>query len=351
MLGVILASFVLCFTNCENKSQNISKDTIVFGQFAKTLSLNFDNFLKLDHGSTRKLYLTDSSLIVCNLQGSAADYFFYQYSLSDKSFISRQVKGGRGAGQALNAFSSGLYRKNAIWLQDISLNKILITHLNNKASVNDSLNFQEYKVPKFFYSVELMNSLKLLATGAYHTPNKMLELDLSTTSRLTEFGTFSNAPKDIPFYSWTRAYESFLFLKPTEDKAVLACRYTDQVQIFDLSTKKSKIVRGPENYEPEFTPITVQNNDMIERNSKTRFAFVNGMVTNRYIYLLYSGNPHESKYKIDGKVIYIYDWMGNPVSKVDLDRYISGFTVSDDDSEMYAFDPNTGYIIKTKLKK
>ena len=48
--------------------------------------------------------------------------------------------------------------------------------------------------------------------------------------------------------------------------------------------------------------------------------------------------------------IYISDWNGNPVKKLKLDRNITGFAISDNDSEIYAFDPGTGYIVHSTLK-
>ncbi|MDP1762544.1 MAG: BF3164 family lipoprotein [Sediminibacterium sp.] len=352
MLGIILTGCMFFFTNCDNIKQSTNKDTIVFQKFPKVSELSFQDFLKFDQGTPYKLYLMDSSLIVCNWQIRLVDYYFYQYSLKNRNLTGRYIAGGRGPGQALNAFSSGLYKKNTIWLHDISLNKVLTTSLKKNADGSDSLVFHDYQLPRrsgFYYSVQLMDSSKLLAGGAEHTPYKIQVLDLPSGKEIAEFGSFGNVPPGIPFYAWKGAYQSLLFLKPTEEKAVQACRYADQIEIFDLHTKKSKLVKGPEKYEPEFGIMkTNVGADVMYRNDKTRFAFVNGMVTNRYIYLLYSG-VREREYKMQSKCIYVYDWKGNPITKFNIDRYITGFTVSDDDTVIYAFDRNTGYIIKTPI--
>lgn len=350
MLGIILTGCMFFFTNCDNKKQSTNKDTIVFQKFPKVSELTFKEFLKFDPGSTRKLYLTDSSLIVCQVHLGPVEYFFHQYSLKNKTLSGRYIAGGRGPGQALNAFSSGLYKKNTIWLHDISLNKVLTAKLKKKSDGNDTVIINEYKLPQFYYAVELMDSLKLLAGGAMHNPYKIQVLNLPSGKEIDQFGSITNVPTGIPFYAWKGAYESFLFLKPSEDKAIEVCRFTDQIEIFDLHTKKSKVVKGPENYEPDFGVMKANDGtDVMYQNNKTRFAFLNGMVTNRYIYLLYSGNNTKSKYKDEGEYIYVYDWKGNPVTKFSLDRHIYGFTVSADDTVMYAFDRKTGYIITTKI--
>ena len=351
MLGIILTGCMFFFTNCDNIKQSTNKDTIVFQQFPKVTELGFQDFLKFDEGAgTRKLYLTDSSLIICQVHLGLPTYFFHQYSLKNKALMGRYIAGGRRPGQALNAFSSGLYKKNTIWLHDISLNKVLTAKLEKKSDGTDTLTINEYKIPQFYYAVELMDSLKLLAGGAMHNPYKIQVLNLPSGKEIDQFGSITNVPPAVPFYAWKGVFQSFLFLKPSEDKAIEVCRFTDQIEIFDLHSKKSKVVRGPENFEPDFGIMKTNGGaDVMYQNDKTRFAFVNGMVTNRFIYLLYSGNNRLSKYKDDGAYIYVYDWKGKPVTKFNLDRYIYGFTVSDDNTMMYAFDRNTGYIIKTPI--
>lgn len=339
-ITLLLLSF---FTACNAKQLSIDKDTIVFSKFPKENKLIFQNFRRVE-GKPFKFHLLDTTLIV----GNDSTYLFYQYSLKNKSLIANFISFGRGKGAVLAPMSTGIY-KNRLWVHDISLKKIVELNLSKIEGGTILSAIKEYNVPKFYYSIQLLDSLKGLGSGSMDSKYKLQEIDLKSGNEITEFGNFNNVPNNIPFYSWKHAYESFLYVKPTGNKALLACRYADQVEVFDLVTKKSIIIKGPENYEVEFKPYKANGRDIMIRTDKTRFAFLNGMATGKYVYLLYSGNKEDSKYPFYGKYIYVYDWNGKPIAKLISPHYLSAFAVSVDDATIYAYDIETGYIVRSKL--
>lgn len=99
-----------------------------------------------------------------------------------------------------------------------------------------------------------------------------------------------------------------------------------------------------------FKPVFLCSNYLLKiiqckRTELTQFAFVNGYCTDKYCYLLYSGEQHETVNKNKGKYIYKYDWNGKLIDIVTLDRYITGFAISKDDSSIYAFDTESRKIV------
>src|SRR5699024_7671319 len=109
------------------------------------------------------------------------------------------------------------------------------------------------------------------------------------------------------------------------------------------------IVKGLEGFESNFTPIKNEADkyDMVE-NKETRRAFTEGYVSDAFIYLAFSGKKSidPESYKTD--IILKYDWNGTPVKKIKLDRPILNFTILKD-KLLYAFDPKTGYIVKSNI--
>lgn len=344
----ILLIFQAVLFNCTSLTAQtaVATETLAFSRFPQESNLNFEPLFKLKKGTARKLWLVDSTVFIWNMEG-ASDYFFYWYSLTGKSLSNGYIKGGQRRGEAIGAMSGGMY-KNTLWLHDITLNKFVTASLAKSGTGMDTVILKDYPVPVFYYSVQLMDSLTFLGAGAYDSRSKIEEVDLRSGKVTGALGSFDNVPKDIPFNSWKNAYESFLFTRPTGDKSVLACRFADQVEVFDLKTKKSRLIKGPDKYEAALDPIVVSGMDMAQRNENTRFAFLNGMTTQNYIYLLYSGH-HEGEHINTGKYIYVYDWEGNPIKKFQVDRYITCFTISNDDKMMYAFDPETKTVIRTKI--
>ena len=344
MRGILIFLTIL-FCGASSYAQTAkATESLVFSKFPQESSLLFEPLFKLKKGRARRLYLVDSTIFVWNMDG-AEDYFFYWYSITGKNLSDGYIKGGQRPGDAFGAMSAGIYKK-MLWLHDIVLDKLFTVNLTKSGTGKDTVIRKDYPVPVFYYSVQLIDSMKILGAGAYNSRSKIEEMDLWSGKITKAMGSFDNVPKEIPFNSWKNAYESFLFTRPAEDKFVLACRFADQVEIFDLKNQKSRLVKGPDKYEPAFNPIIVSGMDMAERNEKTTFAFLNGMTTQNYIYLLYSGH-HEGEHINAGKYIYVYDWKGKPIKRFQTDRYITCFAVSADDQIMYAFDPETRAVVKT----
>lgn len=345
---------LLSLGSCSLGKQDNQDNTSFFESFPVRSQIDFENLIKFDKQEARKIILRDSSLLVWNIDG-ATDYFFYEYSLTSRKLIRKFIKGGRGYGEALGAFSGGLYSSNMIWFHDITLNKLLIYNLNKDPVGKDSTGIREYPIHRLYYSTQLMNdTTKLLSTGEIEPNNeksnfKIQEVNISTGKRLNEYGTFANIPQGIQLGLWKMANQSFLFLKPDNNKSVLASRYMDQVEIFDMKTKSSKIVKGPENYQVEYTPFKIGDKVVMNRNKRTRFAFIGGMVTDQYIYLLYSGDHEAGNHVNTGEYIYVYNWNGVPVKEFKMNKFVSCFAVSEKDNLIYAFDPKTGYLLKAKI--
>ncbi|MEJ5995228.1 BF3164 family lipoprotein [Pedobacter sp. Du54] len=336
------------FIGCDSKERTQIANVITFSGFKSETDIKFDDFLKFEKGIARNLILGNNSIVIVN-SNAITDYVFYKYSLPSKTLDGRYIKGGRKFGQALGPMSNGVYN-TIFWLHDVTKNKIITyRHTGDSALSVPKDSGNEYAFPTLYYSIQLLDSMKLLASGSFDSKSKLQVLDLVSGKKEGEFGSYLPNPKHIPFNSWKMAYQSFLFIKPKHDKAVLACRLTDRIEIFDLRSKKNIIIQGPENFKPEFTPMRSGNMDLITRNEKSRFAFVNGLTTDRYIYLLYSGNLHNSPNLDYGKYVYIYDWEGNPIKKLNLDRYVSCISIDRGNKTIYAFDVISKSIVKANL--
>lgn len=289
----------------------------------------------------------DSTLIIFNASGKN-DNFFYNYSLKNNILSKGYLKGGRGPGEAIGAISTGI-TGNSLWLYDITLKKILTLNKEKVLRQDKSQSANEYPIKDDYYMINLKDSLTCLAVGNFHSKYKIQEIDLNSHKVLSEYGEFKNIPDNVPFDAYKSAHECFILTKPLGKKAVLFYRYTDVIEIFNTEKHTSLAIKGPAGIETDLDIMKLDNGNISIRNKNTRFTFLNGAVTDKFIYLLFSGNLHDSEYLDYGNYIYVYDWEGNPVKRLILDRSILSFTVTEDNKNMYAFDPNTGYVIQTKL--
>lgn len=320
-------------------------DTIQFQKFSKEKELNLTEYLKLEGGYIRQLFLTDSSIVLLDLMANS-NYFFNQYSLVDKKLKRSFIKRGTKFGEAMGGFTGGVYNKETFWFHDISMNR-LVTATFAGSIASEPIKMNQFTLPNFYHTVQMKDGTILFGEGATHAENKIQELNISNNKEINLFDIYNKRPANIPYYAWKSAHEAFLFSKPTKDKLVLAYQFTDKVEILDIKTNKSKIISGPINVEPKFTPRFRDGRDEALIDEDAIMAFINGFMTNKFIYLLYSGKTRlESN---TANYIFVYDWNGNPIEKINCKKEISAFVVSDDDSTIYVFEPSSQLVLNANL--
>jgi hypothetical protein len=315
---------------------------------SKKLQLNF--FLSYQHSFARGIFLTDTSIILTNNKDLENDYFFYEFSIASKKQIGKYVKFGTKVNEVLSPLSYGLSKDGSLFATDITLNKILSFSKKSTTNTNkETIYLKENALNDVGYSVQLIDSNTAIITGIEKSNNKVQIINIKTKEVFQSWGNYTDAPNNEPFSAWKQAIEGFIFLKPDGKKAVLGYRFTNKIEIFDLQDYSSILITSKDNFEPAFVPIRVSDGYLMQRTEQTRFAFVNGYCTQKFCYLLYSGEQHETTNKNKGKYIYKYDWTGKLVDTITLDRYITGFAISKDDNNIYAFDSNSKNVVFAQL--
>jgi hypothetical protein len=172
----------------------------------------------------------------------------------------------------------------------VDLNEIVI----NFTIDNNSLKF--YNVldkPQILYKKKGMERIGLL-NKAYTSSNKMDEFTYN----------FSN-----------------FRLQPDENKIVLGYIHLDLLIIVDTLGTVLKKINGPIFIDPA------------KNNKKVITTYQDIEVDDNYIYCLFSGKEKFTKDKngrsirVDSKSILIYDWNGNPIRRIDLDKSIYRFDI------------------------
>ena len=350
---MLLSAVLFTFSMLSSPAQSvILTDTTIFQKFPDEKAISFEPVFPIQNDFVRRIFLTDTSIVIWSLNADRS-FYFRNYSMTGKLSSTGYIKAGTGFGKVAGALSGGCY-KGTYWLHDVSMKKIVVATPSKNSAGADTVLVQEYTMPDFYFATALIDNQQLLTSGSYDAKYRLVKINLQTVLSFRKYGTFSDPPENVSVNSWKQSYESFIFTNPGGTKAALACRYTDQVEFIDLATQQYSIVKGPENYPAMFNTINVDGRDMLERTAETRFAFVSGTASDKYIYLLYSGN-HEAEgagnLNSTGKLIYVYDWEGRPVRKYTTSTFISSIAVTADDSLLYAFDTETGNMVKTTISE
>ncbi|MET0638362.1 MAG: BF3164 family lipoprotein [Chitinophagaceae bacterium] len=290
------------------------------------------------------LLFEDSILLIRNRAGG--DSHFNIWSIRQKKNLGPLLLPGREKNQSLGFMSYGIY-KNKLWVNDIMKNDILHLNIDDVRQEKES---SAYPVPTTYYWMQMQNDSIVAMSGDYDSNYKVSLFNIYSGKVINQLIPYSSGNGTTIPREQKSAYESSLFMKPSGEKCVQACRYADQIEIMDLNYQLSKIVKGPEGFEPDVMVVTdITGKEVSTRNDDTRFAFVRGKTTNEYIYLLYSGHNHMSEHRDLGSYLYIYDWEGKPVKKLKFTSDVTDFAVTNDNKTIYAYHPDSRFIMKSTV--
>jgi hypothetical protein len=345
LIGLVCLQLFSC-NESKNKSI-LNKKTKNFSSFPIEKNIFFENIFKYNKGNVSNLKIKDSTLIIRNF-GKGIEYYFYNYSLKTNKLSNGYLSKGRGPNEALGIACFGI-KDNIFWTYDVTLKKFLLTE-TSKILKSDSIipNFKRINFKKGFYEVNLFDENSYYGVGSSENFNsKITKMNMTNDKAINEYGSFTETNKPIDLLK--DIYTSYIYMRPKGDKIVLPYRYTDVIEIFDIKNEKNFAIQGPENFDVIYEEGNRNKINYMKKTKETKKAFVSGAVTNDYIYLLYSGNNREDKNWSYGKQVYVYDWDGNPIQKINLDRYVYAICITSDNKTIYSSDLKTGQIVKASI--
>lgn len=349
---LLISSFliILNLVACNNNSDKVilHENILSFSTFPEEINVTFKELFEYELGNPKVIQLVDSTLIIFNYS-KAIESFFYNYDLKSNKLSKGYLNKGRSPNESIGGTCTGII-KNNLWVYDVTLKKIFM--IDKTFALNDDFkSFNSYPVKENFYQVALIDSNRYLVCGKNDSKYKIQEIDFSG-KLLNEFGRFQYIPEDMPLDALKDAYHSFFYLKPSGDKIALSYLYTDVLEIYNTKEPTDNIaVQGPSMVDLNFKVAKRETYNYMEKNNDIKKTFLAGAVTDEYIYLAYSGLSYAEKDEMDYcKFVFVYDWEGNPVKKLNLDRRISGLAVSKDNKTIYSFDAYRGFIVKAEIK-
>ncbi len=290
----------------------------------------------------------DTVLIIRNTSDNSTHHFT-SINLNNRELIGQHLEAGFKTGQSMDFLSYGIVSSN-IWVYDLRKQKIILNPLLQ--SEREASESNELSLTSFYYSVQMDSDTTLIGSGNYESDYKLSRLKLTTAEVLDELIPYAKSVSKKLSREDKMANESFLSLKPSADKCVLAARYADHIEIIDLESRESIIVKGAEGFEADLSFMNgYDGKKLLVRNSKTRFAALSVKTTDNYIYILFSGSTEQASHPYFGKNIYVYDWNGTAVKHIKLKDYIDDFVVTKDDSRIYTYNPETKLLKTAEIRR
>lgn len=339
--------FLLYLFACNNDKVILHENTYTFSEFPEVENIKFIDLFEYKEGNPRSLQLIDSTLIIFN-STKKIESFLYNYDLKDNTLSKGYLKKGRGPDEAIGACCSGIV-DGKLWVYDVTLKKIFMLDKTIALKNTDKL-FKSYPVQGSFYQIALIDTNSIFVCGKFDSRYKVQKLDFGERL-LDEFGEFQYIPPKMPLDALKDAYHSFFYIKPSGEKMALSYLYTDVIEIYNTKKPSKNIaVQGPSIIDLDFKVAKRKEYNYMKKDKNIKKTFLAGAVTDDYIYLAYSGLSYAEKDKMNYcRSIFVYDWEGNPVKQINLDRPIQCLAVSKDNKTIYSLAVDNGFLVKAEL--
>ena len=337
----LILIFLISLTGCNKKDIQLNNITECFESFHETDSLSFipigDEVM---NNPMKMLYFKEHLIIRTN--ASPGDSFVVDYSLKNNKIISKGIPKGNGPDEMINCdiFSYD----NKIWFYDSGKQKLTNIAADSVISGNYKME-QFYDIPSYFYSIALLNDSILIGTNDFTSSSKLSYLNINN-GKIETRAPYFYLNEELPLSTLIDASCCYINIHPKSRDILLSYRYTDVIEIYNQYCEIKKSLQGPDCFDAAFS---IRSNLSMGKTKQTLKAFVNSYVTDKYIFLLYSGYGRGDKNWANGVELFIYSWDGEPLKRYILEQPIYAFAINDLSNELYTYSLQTGEILKASL--
>jgi hypothetical protein len=327
----VILSFA--FLSCSNETVNQNE----FQKFPITSNFESETFIipPVFYEPTTLLLIGTKIVVVDN----KSEFIFHIFDAKDFSYNGSYIRRGRGPNEEQEFFNPNMrkIRGNAIIYQTpSSIKTVEFTTLQDSVFIGKTfelfeniINFQRvFMVGNIFYGY----SANLGLSSEFHGYD-------SITKSIFEFG--AELGPYIEEGASPELENKRVTVKPDESLFAASYLYFPIIRIFNST---DGLVKRDIRYVQDFVfpDAMMIDNPTTEQEDSIYFYYTIVNSTQNYIYALYYGKTiAETDRSIDrSNTIHVYDWYGNPVKEIILDREVFSFDVSEDDSFIIASSMN-----------
>ncbi len=310
--------------------------------YAETIEL--DNEL---HGIPGWSIVYDFPLIVVSEGTNMLDKKFFLINLEDKS-LKKFINYGRGDCEFIVSFASSINAKEKTFTFFENVKKAYYkVYLDSLKTSGNSFEYcpEKIEIPfvsqgqsRFYVDLKPIDNRYYLGYMGEVTDSMYTVIDTKKDTTYN-FCSIPNLPglSQNEIISGKRLFRGNIFIAPTKHKIALISQPT-LIEILDWENGTLSRKKSIEFFRYKFK-INHEYKSISRRGFGNKEGFVIGDVTDKFIYVGYSGHTEEemAKMGVYPSVFYVlvFDWDGNPIKRYDLNRTVIGMVVDKDDSGMY----------------
>ncbi|HLW50659.1 MAG TPA: BF3164 family lipoprotein [Sphingobacteriaceae bacterium] len=277
----------------------------------------------------------DSFLYVMDIHPDG--YYGHQFEYPSMKHLQRFVRRGEAPEEFLGSENIRLHPKNSLWVLDANRMKITGFEREDLTQPRQTIALDERLIRTLDF--DRFDDSTFIVPD-YTGLHRLCFVNLRGEVVKRSFGIpFSENAKDPPIVL-AQAWRSFLSYNPANGILAMATQLGQVLEIYDIQNDSVVHVIHRKGMEPRF---------MV----KGSYAIPTGImgysdihVGQEYIYAVFWGHSFDDiksnkVTKEGGRYIHVFDLQGKPVRQYLLDRYITGFSVDEQNKKIIALDVNS----------
>jgi hypothetical protein len=345
MRKIYLTVLIFLCVGCANEIKiRLNDSAVQFNSFPSTDSLRFTTLSDELLEEPRTMILYQDKLIIGTFC-KGKDKHIAIYSLDENRLLKEMIGYGRGPKEML-ACDIGFF-ENKIWLYDMTKQRIGIVAVDSFLVYGQPV-ISQYKVERPYYTVAMFNDSIMLGANDNTSLLKISCVNLHTNT-ISGQGDYAYLADDIPLGALIDAASCYVSVNPVTKDILLSYRYTDVIEIYSPEGQLKHALHGPMGFDIDFQAKTRENYSFMSKTRSTRKAYVNTYVTEKNIYLLFSGSKRNEKNWAYGTELYVFSWDGQPLKRYLLTDPLYAFAIDESQQIIYAYSSISEELIKAKL--
>jgi hypothetical protein len=250
------------------------------------------------------LYVSDAYL----------DSLVHKFDIKNNLYKGLAIRRGNGPDEL---FSVGHVTpsidKKSVWAHDITSQQ-WVQYDRELNTLIDKINLSQDLTNNVYIHDPLWISDSLFVCLNFHSHKERYYV---VNKDLTEFRPVFNPQfsfnDNLPPFLMNDIFSSLIHVRPDKKKVVLADRYLDCIEIYNVDGSLTKLLKGPEKkFDFKYDRSRSLGNGVLVKSPESRRAYLCLKSTNDRIYASYSGKERmDSSNYSTSNIIYTFDWEGN----------------------------------------